>query len=139
MVDLSTPDSEVGTVDFNGWAGLYLDFPEEGWYMIKWIGPTGSREWVAYEESVTPHVIVWADVEKNLEPSYDEPEEGDWIIQDKPQGGYDVGDKEFSLYPDAVEYVRQKCIQDAFYPTIWFMDDHGGFTNIGEEVWGTRE
>lgn len=134
-VDLSTPDAECGSVEFKGWLGLYKDFPEEGWYMIKCEDLQGFLTWALYEEESEPSVIKWSNLESEYEPEWEEPEEEDFVIQDRPHG-YEVspGGDGFMDYSSAVEHVRMQCERDNFFPNVWFMDDHGGFRSISEEV-----
>lgn len=140
-IDLSIPDAECGSVEFLGWCGLYKDFPEEGWYMIKHESTTGSTSWSVHEESEMESVLRWGQIESHYEPEWDEPEVDDFVIQDLPQAGYQVspsGEK-FDEYALAVAHVRIKAAEDQFWPNVWFMDDHGGFRLISEEVFGKNE
>lgn len=129
-----TPDDECGSVQFLGWAGLFKDFPEPGWYMIKIESPAGIKEWEVHEESEEPQQIAWSDIQHELSPEYDEPEEGDFVIQDRPHG-YEVspGGDGFISYQSAVVFIQEQMDRDTYYPDVWLMDDHGGFTNISDE------
>lgn len=133
LLDELTPDEEVGTVDFNGWAGFYHDVPDTGWYMIQINKPDGTREFELHKGQFTAQVR-WTELEMLLEPNYDEPEPEDWVIQDMPQDGYHVRDQQFDDYPSAVHYIRQQARMDNFFPNVWYMDDHGGFRLITEDV-----
>lgn len=132
MLDEYVPDEEVGSVEFKGWCGFYADTPADGWYMIQIEDTQGFKTFELIEGEMSARGR-WAEVEREYETDYTEPGEEDIVIQDVP-GGYDVGGREFTEYPTAVEFVREKCKSDSFWPDVWYMDDHGGFRKISEEV-----
>lgn len=78
------------------------------------------------------------DEEMNDEPNEDE----DCFIQDNTRAGYDVSCEgkfidNFGSLEEALEAVIEWQEKNKFYPTIWFVNDHGNMWPIdrkGNEI-----
>ena len=62
----------------------------------------------------------------------DEMQEEDIAIEDLPRGGYNVGVVggkhlgHFNDRDDAENFIKRWMKKEQFFPTVWFVDDHGG-------------
>lgn len=66
-----------------------------------------------------------------MNTEFQEPESGDYIIEDKPWGGYSVSQKnekfldEFDDFDSAFNFVKDRMEQKQFWPNVWFMNERG--------------
>lgn len=117
-------DSSSGS----GWAGL-----DDLFGVIVREAPDGSVTTIVCKSSADM-LMKWADIEHELEPSAEEPDEEDYVIS--PRLMVSPLMQTYETLEMALEAIWVDMRRRQFFPNVWLQDDHGGFTNVSEDVPG---
>jgi hypothetical protein len=119
------PDATVGSSSSgNGWAGRYDDL---GVILIEDTDGVVSTI-VCSEENFS---MKWADTEHEFGPS-ESPEEEDYVIS--PNLFVVPLMMDHDTLEEAMSNISDDMAARNFYPNVWLQDDHGGFTNVSEDL-----
>lgn len=62
------------------------------------------------------------------------PDEEDLLIEDATNGVSIYGHKFLGYHPSPRRFCREWRDQHNFWPDVWVLDDHGGYTNVSADL-----
>jgi hypothetical protein len=126
-----TPDEEVGDVSLMGWAGLYA--AKETTTIIR---EDSDGNITVVEGKPSEMAMTWADLQQELGET-EEPADEDYVISPTRDGWSvrNIGETgpEYDAAIAAI-VADLKAPGNTVFPDTWLEDDHGGFTNISEDI-----